>query len=131
MVRTLGPINARRIDAAFARLDIMDVVSVPIALARDVFRTHWLERRGVPPPSGVPQRMRGAEILAGLDAGSLAIFEPESRALRVLKSAKYLRDALATLENGGTASREGLAEGEWAEFLLMVDDIAFMNGMEA
>ena len=37
MVRTLGPINARRIDAAFARLDIMDAVSVPIALARDVF----------------------------------------------------------------------------------------------
>ena len=37
MVRTLGPINVRRIDAAFARLDIMDVVSVPIALARDVF----------------------------------------------------------------------------------------------
>lgn len=101
-----------------------------VALARDVFRTLWLERRGAPPPSGVPQRMRGAEILAGLDAGSLAIFEPESRALRVLKSAKYLRDALATLENGGTASREGLAEGEWAEFLLMVDDIAFMNGME-
>ena len=37
MVRTLGPINARRIDAAFARLDIMDAVSVPLALARDVF----------------------------------------------------------------------------------------------
>ena len=99
------------------------------ALARDVFRTLWLETRGAPPPSGVPQRMRGAELLAGLDAGNLAIFEPKSRALRILKSAEYLRDALVRLENEGAASREGLAEGEWAEFLLMVDDLAFMNGM--
>ena len=98
------------------------------ALARDVFRTLWLETRGAPPPSGVPQRMRGAELLAGLDAGNLAIFEPKSRALRILKSAEYLRDALVRLENEGAASREGLAEGEWAEFLLMVDDLAFMNG---
>ena len=43
MAGSLGPVNARRVDGAFAALDVLNQATVALAVAKDVFLkvTSW------------------------------------------------------------------------------------------